>query len=352
MKKDNFKKILNKNNKEVFLICELSGNHNNSFRHLKKLINCAIDQKVDLIKFQVYQPETLTLNAQSKHFGITHKNRWSKYKNLYNLFKKSHTPWIWIKKLSHILDKNKINWFASAFDKSSVDFLESINCKAYKIASPEITDFNLIDYIASKNKPIILSTGMAEEKDINFAIKSIKKYHSKFAILKCTSKYPAPYKDLNLSSIKKIKKKHKCVVGFSDHTLDNLAANISVVFGSTIIEKHFKLDKDITSIDSHFSVPISNYQMIKRSLNNVNDCIGNENQGLKITKEQRNSRRSLYVSKDIKKNEQLTIENIKSIRPGFGLHPKFLKSILGKTVNRNIKYGSPLNHKDIIFKKK
>ena len=347
MKKDYFKKILDKKNKEVILICELSGNHNNSFNHLKKLINCAIDQKVDLVKFQVYKPETLTLNTHSKHFKITHKNKWSKYRNLYNLFKKSHTPWNWIRILSQILDKNKINWFASAFDQTSVDFLESLNCKAYKIASPEITDINLINYIASKNKPIILSTGMSEEKDLNLAVKTIKKYHSKFGILKCTSKYPASYKDLNLSSIKKIKKKHNCVVGFSDHTLDDLAANISVVFGSTIIEKHFKLDKDTTSIDSHFSVPISNYQMIKKSLNNVNHCIGSENLGFKISQEQKNSRRSIYVSQDIKKNNKLTIENIKSIRPGFGLHPKFFYKILGKSVKKKIKYGSPLKLKDI-----
>ena len=347
MKKDFFKKILDKKNKEVILICELSGNHNNSFSHFKKLINCAIDQKVDLVKFQVYKPETLTLNTQSKNFTITHKNKWSKYKNLYNLFEKSYTPWDWIRKLSKILDQNKIKWFASAFDQTSVDFLESLNCKAYKIASPEITDVNLINYIASKRKPIILSTGMAEEKDLNLAVKTIKKYHSKFGILKCTSKYPASHKDLNLSSITKIKKKYNCVVGFSDHTIDDLGANISVVFGSTIIEKHFKLDKDSTSIDSHFSVPISSYQMIKNSLNNVTHCIGNKNLGLRITKEQKNSRRSIYVSKDIKKNSKLTTDNIKSIRPGFGLHPKFFSEILGKSVNKKIKYGSPIKLRDI-----
>tara|TARA_A100001015_G_scaffold294177_1_gene371638 strand:+ start:274 stop:1323 length:1050 start_codon:yes stop_codon:yes gene_type:complete len=347
MKKDFFKKILDKKAKEVILICEISGNHNNSFSHLKKLINCAIEQKVDLVKFQVYKPETLTLKIKTKHFTITHKNKWSKYKNLYKLFEKSYTPWNWIKKLTKILDKNNIKWFASAFDKSSVDFLESINCKAYKIASPEITDINLISYISSKKKPIILSTGMAEEKDLNLAVKTIKKYHSKFGILKCTSKYPASYEDLNLSSIKKIKKKYNCVVGFSDHTIDNLAANISVVFGSRIIEKHFKLDKDTTSIDSHFSVPISNYQMIKNSLNNVINCVGNENLGFKITKDHKNSRRSIYVSQDIEKNSKITTKNIKSIRPGYGLHPKFFYEILGKFVNKKIKYGSPLKLRDI-----
>jgi len=344
--KNVFKKIFDKKNKEKILICEISSNHSNTYITAKKLIIEAIKQKVDLVKFQVYTPNTLTLNCNSREFLIKNKN-WKKHKNLYKLFKKSHTPWDWIKKLVKILDKHNISWFASAFDQSSVDFLESLRCKAYKIASAEITDVNLINYIAKKNKPIILSTGMSEEKDLNLAVKTIKKYHSKFAILKCTSKYPASYKDLNLSSIIKIKKKYRCVVGFSDHTLDNLAAYISVVYGSTIIEKHFKLDKDKISTDSHFSSPISSYQKIKKSLNDVNLCIGKENFGFKISTEQKNSRRSIYVSKNIKKNYKITINNIKSVRPGFGLHPKFLKKILGKSVKKNLKYGFPLNLKDI-----
>ena len=349
MKNSYFRKMIDPNNKEVILICEVSGNHNNSYAHLKKLVNQAIKQKADIVKFQVYRPDTLTLNSNSNKFLIKNRNKWSKYKNLHNLFHKSHTPWDWIKKLSKILDKNKINWFASAFDESSVDFLESIDCEAFKIASPEITDINLIEYIAKKNKLMILSTGMAEEKDLDLAIKIIKKYHTKIIILKCTSKYPASYKDLNLSTIKKIKKRYKFPVGLSDHTIDGLAGNISVVFGATVIEKHFKLDKDLTSIDSHFSLPISSYKSTKKTLNNVSICIGNEDLGFKIGKEQKNSRRSLYVSNEIKKREKLTIYNIKSIRPGHGLHPKFLKKILGKTVKKNLKYGSPLFLKDINF---
>ena len=349
-KKDYYKKVLSAKNNEIILICEISGNHNNSFYHLKRLINEAIKQKVDLIKFQVYKPETLTLNTQSKDFKITNLKNWSKHKNLFNLFKKSYTPWNWIKRLTKILDKKKINWFASVFDKSSVDFMEELNCKAYKIASPEITDINLIEYVASKNKPILLSTGMADINDLNLAVKYIKKYHSKFAILKCTSKYPPSYNDLNLSAIKRIKRIYKCAVGFSDHTIDDLAGNLSVLYGSTIIEKHFKLNGDHNSIDSHFSTPISKYQKIKKKLNNVLKCIGNENIGFKIDKAQINSRRSIYVCKDIKKNSKLNIDNIKSVRPGFGLHPKFLKKILGKTVKRNLRYGSPLNLKDINFK--
>jgi pseudaminic acid synthase len=349
MTKNYFKKIIDPKNKEIILICEISGNHNNSFNHLKKLINQVIKQRVDIVKFQVYKPNTLTLNSSSKNFLIKNKNKWSKYKNLFNLFTNSYTPWHWIEKCTKILNKNKINWFASAFDEKSVNFLESLNCKAFKIASPEITDVNLIEYIAKKNKLMILSSGMSEEKDLDLAVRIIKKYHSKIAILKCTSKYPATYKDLNLSTIRKIKKKYKHPVGFSDHTLDNLAGNMSVAFGATIIEKHFKLDRDLTSIDSHFSQPISNYKNLKDTLNKANLCIGSDELGLKIGKEQKNSRRSIYISKDIKRNEKINENNVKSIRPGYGLHPKFLKKIIGKTVNKNLKYGSPLLLKDINF---
>ena len=204
--KNVFKKLTDLNNKEKILICEISGNHSNSFSHLKKLIMEAVKQKVDLIKFQVYTPNSLTIKSYQKDF-IIKKGKWSKQKTLFRLFEKSYTPWMWIKKLVKILEKNKINWFASAFDEGSVDFLEKLKCRAYKIASPEITDVNLIEYLAKKKKPIVFSTGMSKSKDINLAINIVKKYHNKFAILKCISKYPANYKDLNLSSIQTLKKK-------------------------------------------------------------------------------------------------------------------------------------------------
>ena len=337
--------MFNFNNKNIYVICEISGNHKNSFKHIKSFLNKIIQQKVDFVKFQVYKPEILTINTNKKDFRLDKNNSWNKYKNLYQLFSKSYTPWDWIEKSIKILNKKKINWFASPFDKSSVDFLEKLRCKIYKIASPEITDVNLIEYIAKKKKPMIISTGMSDLKDLDLAIKVIKKYHNKYAILKCTSNYPARYKDLNLSSIPKLKSKYKCPVGFSDHTVDRVASIGAVSLGATIIEKHFKMDEDQKSVDNHFSMNISDYSKFKFDLENSKKSLGNIKQILEVSKEKKNQRRSLYISKPIKKNEKLNLTNIKSVRPGFSLHPKYLKKILGKKTKIDLEIGSRIKLK-------
>lgn len=337
--------MFNLNNKNIYVICEISGNHKNSFKHIKSFLNKIIQQKVDFVKFQVYKPEILTINTNKKDFRLDKNNSWNKYKNLYQLFSKSYTPWDWIEKSIKILNKKKINWFASPFDKSSVDFLEKLRCKIYKIASPEITDVNLIEYIAKKKKPMIISTGMSDLKDLDLAIKVIKKYHNKYAILKCTSNYPARYKDLNLSSIPKLKSKYKCPVGFSDHTVDRVASIGAVSLGATIIEKHFKMDEDQKSVDNHFSMNISDYSKFKFDLENSKKSLGNIKQILEVSKEKKNQRRSLYISKPIKKNEKLNLTNIKSVRPGFSLHPKYLKKILGKKTKIDLEIGSRIKLK-------
>ena len=343
--KNVFNKLIDTNNKEKILICEISGNHSNSFYHLKKLVVEAIKQKVDLIKFQVYTPDSLTINSYQKDF-IIKKGQWSKRKTLFRLFEKSYTPWIWIKNLIKILEKNKINWFASAFDKDSVDFLEKMNCRAYKIASPEITDVNLIEYLAKKKKPIVFSTGMSESKDLNLAVNIVKKHHNKYAILKCISKYPANYKDLNLSSIEKLKKKYKCAIGFSDHTIDDLSCILAITQGAKIIEKHFKLDNDNNSTDSHFSMPISNYKILKKKLSSIKMCIGNKNKIFTASKLLMKDRRSLYISETVKKGDLANLKNIRSIRPGYGAHPKHLKNLIGKKFKKKLKKGTALklNH--------
>ena len=343
--KNVFKKLTDLNNKEKILICEISGNHSNSFSHLKKLIMEAVKQKVDLIKFQVYTPNSLTIKSYQKDF-IIKKGKWSKQKTLFRLFEKSYTPWMWIKKLVKILEKNKINWLASAFDEGSVDFLEKLKCRAYKIASPEITDVILIEYLAKKKKHIVFSTGMSKSKDINLAINIVKKYHNKFAILKCISKYPANYKDLNLSSIQTLKKKYKCAIGFSDHTIDELSCILAIAHGAKIIEKHFKLDNDNNSTDSHFSMPISNYQLLKKKISSVDLCRGNKNKIFTVSKTLMKDRRSLYICENVKKGSKVDYKNIRSIRPGYGAHPKHLKKLIGKKFKKNLKKGTALklNH--------
>lgn len=332
--------MFNLNSKNIYVICEISGNHGNSFKHIQSFLNKIIKQKVDFVKFQVYTPDTLTINTNKKDFRLDNNKSWHKYENLYKLFSKSYTPWEWIEKSVKILNKKKINWFASPFDELSVDFLEKLRCNMYKIASPEITDVNLIEHIAKKKKPIIISTGMSELKDVDLAIKIIRKYHNKYAILKCTSNYPARYIDLNLSSIPKLKSKYKCPVGFSDHTVDRVASIVAVSLGATIIEKHFKMDDDQESVDNHFSMNISDYSKFKFDLENSKKSLGYIKEILEVPDEKKYQRRSLYVSKFIKKNQKLNLTNIKSVRPGLSLHPKYLKKILGKKTKIDLEVGS------------
>jgi pseudaminic acid synthase len=344
MKTSVFRQLVKISNKKIFLIVEMSGNHQGSLSGAKKFINTSIKFGADIIKFQVYTPDTITLKTKKKDFLFKSGNKWKKYNNLYNLYSKAHTPWKWIEILTKVLNKKKIAWFASPFDITSVNFLEKLKCPAYKVASPEITDLNLIEKIASTNKPILLSTGLAEISDIDLAIKTIKKKHNKYGILKCVSAYPAPINELNLKGISLLKKRYKCAVGFSDHTVSDLASKAAVSLGATIIEKHFKVDGDKKSIDHHFSMNLSKLKNFKKELNNIQICLGEENLDiLKSAKKSIKIRRSLYVSKDIKKGEEFTSENIKSVRPSFGLHPKFLKKVIGKKSNKDLKSGDRLS---------
>ena len=340
MNKILFKELIKPTNKKVKVIVEMSGNHQGTLKGAMKFINSAIKSGAEIIKFQVYTPDTITLNSNNKDFFVRSSGKWKKYQNLYNLYKKAHTPWGWIKSLAKILNKKKISWFASPFDNSSVDFLEKLNCPAYKIASPEITDINLIKKIALTKKPVLFSTGVATIKDIDLAIKTINKHHKNYAILKCVSSYPTPYEDLNLKGINLLKKRYKCEVGFSDHTVDDLASKVAVCLGATIIEKHFKVDNDINSIDEHFSMRLSQLKKFQEDLNNIQLCMGKENLAIsKSAKQGLSGRRSLYVSNNIKKGEKFSNNNIKSVRPSFGLHPKYLDKILGKKSNKDLKIG-------------
>ena len=353
MSKSIFRKLVNFNNQKVFVIAEMSGNHKNSKAVAKNFIIEAMKNGADIIKFQVYKPETITFKSNNKDFRVDKSSLWNNYNNLFELYSKAYTPWDWIKELATILDKKKFPWFASPFDKTAVDFLESINCKAYKIASPEITDVGLIEYVAKTKKPIIVSTGLADEKDLDLAINTIKKIHSQFAILKCTSAYPTPPEHLNLKAIPELKKIYNCPIGFSDHTIGFDSAKTAVALGATIIEKHFKIDSDKTSIDEHFSAKLSELKNFKTEIDLVLKSLGKKT--LKIENSVQgslNGRRSLYVVKDIKKGEKFSYDNVRSIRPSFGLHPKYLKKIIKKKASKNIKSGSRLKQ-DLVedFKK-
>lgn len=341
-----FKNLVDINNSKIYLVAEMSGNHQNSIDKAKDFVYKAIESGADIIKFQVYKPETITFRSNSKDFKVDKDSNWNKYTNLFELYEKAHTPWDWIRQLTTILNEKKFPWFASPFDNTAVDFLEKINCPAYKLASPEITDIGLIEYISKTKKPLILSTGLASEKDLDLAINTIKKIHSDFAILKCTSAYPTPIKDLNLNAIPILRKKYNCVVGFSDHTLGFESAKIAVSLGCTIIEKHFKLNEDTSSIDEHFSAKLSDLQNFKSEINMIQLALGKNTLDIEESAVGGLSgRRSLYVVKDMQKGDIFSMDNVRSIRPSYGLHPKYLKQVLGKKAKQDIVAGMRLDEK-------
>lgn len=335
--------LIGKKNRCI-IIAELSGNHNGDFSRIKKLIIQAKKSGADLIKLQTYTPDTITLNSKKKDFQIVKNTPWKKNKDLWSLYDKAQTPWSWHQKIFKLGKDNNIDIFSSPFDETAVDFLESLNCPAYKIASAEITHIPLIEKIAKTKKPVIMSIGLANLKDINLAIKTLKKNGNKnLAILQCVSSYPAPIEEQNLSLIPLIKKKFNVLSGISDHTIGNETALTSVALGGSIIEKHFNLSDQKKTVDSFFSSNTYFFKKMVDDVRKIEKIIGKPKFAIsKSSKKNLNSRRSIYVCQKISKGEKISTENIKIIRPGFGLHPKYYKKILGKKVNKNLSFGERL----------
>ncbi len=327
---------------KCFIVAEVSANHNKNFNVLKKFLKELKSTNVDAVKLQAYQANTITVQSKLNDFRIKKNNTWSKYKTLYDLYKKAETPLEWFPKVFAYCRKIKLNIFASVFDESNLNLLEKLNCPAYKIASPEITDIPLIKKIAKTKKPIIVSNGLANYKDLSLAIKTIKKINKKLIILKCTSSYPANIDELNLLTIKDIGNKFKCLAGFSDHTLGIQSSIHAASLGACVLEKHIK-PKGSKSVDSFFSI---NIEELKKMINIIrNNEISNGKIDYSISKNSKknlNGRRSLYVIKNIKKGEKFSYQNIKSIRPTYGLHPKFLDKIINKKSISNLRVGSRL----------
>lgn len=326
--------------KNVFIIAELSANHNGSLETAIKTIKAAKRAGADAIKLQTYTADTLTIDSKKKDFIINNGSIWDG-KNFYELYKEAHTPWEWHPKLFEVAKAEGLVCFSSPFDITAVDFLESLNVPLYKIASFEITDIPLIEYVASKGKPIILSTGIASIEDIELALETIRKQgNNEIALLKCTSSYPAPIEEANLAMIQDLSKRFDVVSGLSDHTLGITAPIVATALGAKIIEKHFILDRAIGGPDASFSLDEKEFTRMVEAVRSAEKLIGEVNYNL--TDKQIAGRafsRSLYVVKDIEKGERFTSENIRSIRPGFGLHPKYYKSILGKVAKQSFKSG-------------
>lgn len=327
----------------IFIIAEMSANHLQKYDNAVKLIKAAKEAGADAVKFQTYTPDTITINCDNAYFQIKQGTLWDG-QTLYQLYKKAYTPWEWQPKLREIAESEGLICFSSVFDKTAVDFLEKINVSAYKIASFEIIDIPLIEYVALKEKPVIISTGIATLSDIEEAVNACKRMgNNQIALLKCTSAYPAPLEEINLKTIPNLADTFKTVVGLSDHTLGISVPIASVALGACIIEKHLTLDRKLGGPDAAFSLEPAEFKAMVKSVREVEKAMGEVSYDLtEKMKKSREFSRSLFVVKDIKTGEVFTEENIRSIRPGYGLLPKYLKDILGKKAKVDIKKGTPL----------
>lgn len=323
----------------TYIIAEMSANHNGSLQTALDTIKSAKECGANAIKLQTYRADTITLNSQEDDFMI--KGGLWDGRNLYELYEEAHTPWEWHKELFDYARSINIDIFSSPFDKSAVDFLEKLNPSAYKIASFEITDYELIRYVASKHKPIIISTGIAYKEEIADAIKICKEEGNEdIILLKCTSEYPAPLSDANLRTIPDLAKEFNVVAGFSDHTLGSTAPIVAVTLGAKVIEKHFIIDKNIGGADAGFSMEAKDFKDMVEKIRESEKLIGQVEYTMSESKQKsRNYARSIYVSQDIKKGETFTKENLRSVRPGYGMHPKFLHDILGTKSQKDYKFG-------------
>lgn len=331
-------------NKPTFIIAELSANHMNDLDIAVKTIEAMAEAGADAVKFQTFTPDTITIDCDNEYFQIKQGTVWDG-QVLHELYEDAYMPWDWQPKLKKVAEDLGLIVFSSPFDKTSVDFLEDMDVPAYKIASFEITDIPLIEYVASKGKPIIISTGIASLEDIELAVKAcLDAGNDEIALLKCTSSYPAPLDEINLNTIPDIKDKFDVIVGLSDHTLGGEVSTAAVAVGADIIEKHFILDRNMGGPDCEFSMEPDEFKQMVDSIRNIEKALGTVSYELSDKmKANREFSRSLFVVEDMKKGEIISEDNVRSIRPGFGLHPKYLKEILGKKVNKDLKKGIPFD---------
>lgn len=327
----------------TFIIAELSANHGNSIEIAKETIRAAKKAGADAIKLQTYTADTLTLNCDKEDFVVKGGTLWDN-KTLYELYQEAHTPWEWHEALFECAKAEGLLCFSTPFDKSAVDFLETLNPPAYKVASFEVTDYDLVRYIASKGRPIIVSTGIATLSEIEDIVRICQKEGNlEIILLQCTSSYPAPLEGANLLTIPDLSKRFGVTAGFSDHTLGITATVAAVALGAKVIEKHFILDKSIGGADAAFSLDVTEFAQMVQAVRDTEKLLGKPTYytETKMIKG-RNFCRSLYVVQPIQKGEMFTVENLRSIRPGYGLHPKHLGAILGKYAICDIEVGEAL----------
>ena len=328
-----------------FIVAEMSGNHNGSFMCAKKIIDAAAKAGVDAIKLQTYTADTLTIDSDKKYFKIK-SGPWAG-KTLYQLYSQAHTPWQWQPKLKKYAEKKGLIFFSTPFDETAVSFLEKMNVSLYKIAGYEMADIPLLKKIATTKKPIILSAAMASKKEIALSVRTLRKHGTKeLAVLHCVNAYPAIPLDMNIKTIPEIIKHFKVVSGLSDHSLSNIAAIGSVALGGSIIEKHITLSRVDVGPDVAFSLEPDEFKSLVESVRTLEASLGEAGYGIGVNElPSAIFKRSVFAVQDIHKGERFTKENIRVIRPGNGLVPKYYDNIIGKKASKNIERGTPLAKK-------
>lgn len=333
-------------NGEAYIIAEMSANHGGSLDNALEIVRQASEAGADCLKIQTYTADSLTIDCYNEYFKIK-GGLWDGYK-LYDLYKEAYTPYEWQGLIKEECEKCGIDFLSTPFDRDAVDFLESLGVGAYKIASFELVDIPLIEYTASKGKPMIISTGMGSIEEIQDAVDACRRAgNEQIVLLKCCSEYPAPWADMHLGNIPDMMERFGVPIGLSDHSEGSLGAVVGVALGACVVEKHVKLD-GVESADSRFSMTMDEFAQMVKDVRNVRLIASGPCYDL--TEGEKSStvfRRSLFAVKDIKAGEEFTTENVRSIRPGYGLLPKYYSSLIGKKSKRDIGYGEPLGKEDL-----
>jgi N-acetylneuraminate synthase len=332
----------------AYIIAELSANHNQDFDEAVKLVHAAHEAGADALKLQTYTADTLTIDCDRSYFQIGKGTLWEG-KNLYKLYGEAYTPWEWQPKLARLANELGMDCFSTPFDASAVDFLESMDVPAYKVASFEVVDIPLLEKIGSTGKPVIMSTGMASLAEISEAVETLHRSGTReIALLKCTSAYPAAPDTMNLRTIPHLAEAFGVPAGLSDHTLGVAVPVAAVSLGACIIEKHFTISRSVPGPDSAFSLEPAEFQAMVDAVRVAEQALGAVQYGLKPSEEaSRVFRRSLFIVKDVPKGEPLTAENVRSIRPGHGMSPRHLSEIIGRIASEDLERGTPLQWRHV-----
>lgn len=336
----------------MYFIAEMSGNHGGSLDNAMRIVRAAAEAGADCLKIQTFTADTITIDADTPDFQTQPGGLWEG-RTLYDLYDEAHTPWEWQPAIKAECERLGMDFLSSVFDTTAVDFLESIDVEAYKIASPELIDLPLIRYAASMGKPMIISCGMGSEEEIGDAVDACRSVgNENIVLLKCTSEYPAVYEDMNIATMGDMKERFGCAVGLSDHSMGWSVDVAAAVLGASVIEKHFCISRNERTVDSEFSMEPQEFSSMIQAVRQAKAAIGHVTYEL-TEREQKGltGRKSLYAVRSISKGEIFSRDNVRSIRPGYGLAPKYMNDLLGTVSNRDIGFGDPIRQSDLSFNK-